>query len=161
MKWHSFFFTTQTLYSLDNFHPFLYVLLGPESCSSNPCMWNQLCRSTSTTGYECIDEVVDPCRPPPCHSHAHCVRKGLFTAEYTCLCMYPYTGNGHECSGENIVPNATLQFMRKYISFSVFVCSHIFLTIEGSFIVWNTHDNVFNYISVYIPINWTNNWMCT
>ena len=43
--------------------------------------------------------VPDPCASDPCDPNAMCERIGL-TADFTCTCIPPYTGDGFTCTRE-------------------------------------------------------------
>ena len=46
--------------------------------------------------------VPDPCVSDPCDVNAVCLREGLFTDRFTCICQPPFTeGTGFNCSGMN------------------------------------------------------------
>ena len=47
--------------------------------------------------------VPDPCLSDPCDVNAICIRGGLLTDNFTCVCQFPFTeGNGFNCSGTEL-----------------------------------------------------------
>jgi hypothetical protein len=46
--------------------------------------------------------VTDPCTPHPCDANANCTKVGV-SGDFTCSCIFPYSGNGTICTGKEYI----------------------------------------------------------
>ena len=66
----------------------------------------QVCETFSSSHQRIINydillcTVPDPCLSQPCDPNADCMREGVLSEIFTCMCRAPFTvGDGFTCSG--------------------------------------------------------------
>ena len=72
------------------------------------CTSMQSIQFLSSTGYiinyVILSTVPDPCLSQPCDLNADCMREGVLSENFICMCRAPFTvGDGFTCSGIIII----------------------------------------------------------